>query len=241
MGFADERREFELSTVIYCTCTNSRVYLFYMKKNITERQKQLLKIIYDYFQASGYPPTFEEMRGKLQVASNQSVVDLLKKLVDKGYVKRSEAAARGLTLLPLGYETLGRQPMAPFMGATAGGSPIGAFEITGEWQTLPGGMAKLKDEVFVLRISGDSMINAGIDDNDLVLVQSQKHFASGDIVFAQVGDETTVKRFMSTDQPPYLFLKPENPKCQNILFKDNIELKGKVISVSKNGQWLPVK
>ncbi|MBI2443801.1 MAG: repressor LexA [Candidatus Magasanikbacteria bacterium] len=212
-----------------------------MKKDITERQKQLLGIIYDYFQGSGYPPTFEEMREELKVASNQSVVDLLKKLVENGYIKRSEAAARGLTLLPLGYEALGRQPMAPFMGVAAGGPPIQALAITGEWQTLPGGLAKLKDEVFVLRISGDSMINAGIDDGDQVLVQTQKYFVSGDIVFAQVDDETTVKRFMSTDQPPYLFLKPENPKYQNILFKDNIELKGKVISVSKSGQWLPIK
>ena len=85
------------------------------------------------------------------------------------------------------------------------------------------------------------MINAGIDDGDVVLVKNQKEFISGDIVLAEIGDEATIKRFMSTDTPPYVYLKPENPKYENILFTDEARLTGKVISVFKNGYWKPVK
>ena len=85
------------------------------------------------------------------------------------------------------------------------------------------------------------MINAGIDDGDVVLVQKAKEFSSGDIVLAYDGEEATVKRFVSEDKPPYVYLKPENPKYENILFEENTELKGTVISVLKNGQWRPIK
>ena len=85
------------------------------------------------------------------------------------------------------------------------------------------------------------MINAGIDDGDVVLVKSQKEFVSGEVVLAQIGSDSTVKRFMSEDKPPYVYLKPENPKYKNILFSDDAELKGKVISVLKNGYWKSIK
>lgn len=86
---------------------------------------------------------------------------------------------------------------------------------------------------------GDSMINAGIDDGDTVLVQTKKEFVSGEIVYAQVGDEGTVKRFISDDRPPFVYLKPENPKYENIVFTEQVELKGKVISIFKNNRWIP--
>ena len=93
----------------------------------------------------------------------------------------------------------------------------------------------------MLKISGDSMINAGIDDGDAVLVQTVKEFVSKDIVFAEIGDGGTVKRFISEDKPPYVYLKPENPNYKNILFTDDVRLKGKVISILKKSQWMPAK
>lgn len=85
------------------------------------------------------------------------------------------------------------------------------------------------------------MINAGIDDGDLVLVQEKTEFVSGEIVLADVEGEYTIKRFISEDKPPYTYLKPENPEYPLILFKDNTELKGKVLSCLKNNQWQAVK
>ncbi len=212
-----------------------------MKESITARQKELLIIIHEYIKESGYPPTIGEMRERLGVSSNQSILDLLQKLRQKGVIKRNEGSARNIAILPIGYEALGKPPLVPFLGVAAAGSPIEALEISGAWQEMPGGMAKLQSDVFMLRISGDSMINAGIDDGDVVLVQSKAEFISGEVVLAHKNGEATVKRFISEDKPPYVYLKPENPKYNVIPFTDDVELKGKVISVLKNSNWKSVK
>jgi len=211
-----------------------------MKKGtiITSRQRELLSIIYNYIKSEGYPPTFEEMRKRLNVSSNQSVIDLLNKLEQKNIIKRNESIARSIAILPVGYEILGQPPLAPFLGVTTAGVPINAIEITGEWQTLSPNVSKLKDDVFILKVSGDSMINAGINNGDLVLVKSEKEFTSGTVVLAQIGDEATIKRFISDDKPPYIYLKPENPNYPIIPATDQMTLKGKVISVLKKGVWM---
>lgn len=207
---------------------------------LTLRQKQLLEIIYRYIKDTGYPPSFEEMKDSLGVASNQSVIDLLIKLEGQKLIKRSESQARGIVILPLGYEVLGEPPLIPFLGLSHAGAPIAAMEIEGEWQTLSSDVARLSDQVFLLKISGDSMINAGIDDGDIVLVKNQKEFVSGDIVLADVDGESTIKRFISEDKPPYIYLKPENPEHEIIYFTERVTLKGKIISINKRGQWMPV-
>lgn len=213
-----------------------------MKKGFTtERQKELLSIIYEYVKDTGYPPTFEEMRERLNVSSNQSIIDLLMKLEKQALIKRNEASARSLTILPLGYELLDKPQLIPFLGIATAGMPSEIIEIPGEWQTISQDVKKLTDEVFLLKISGDSMINAGIDSGDIVLVKSDKEFVSGDIVLAYKDGEATIKRFISDDKPPYVYLKPENPNYPVILFTEETELKGKIISILKNGYWKPVK
>ena len=211
-----------------------------MKNIVTERQKQLLWVIYDFIKSTGYPPTFEEMRENLGVSSNQSIADLLEKLKKSNVIKK-ETGARTLAILPLGYEILGAPQLVPFLGVTTAGMPAEAIEISGEWQALSSNVAKLQSDIFMLRISGDSMINAGIDDGDVVLVQTKKEFISKEIVLAEVGGDSTIKRFISEDKPPYVYLKPENPKYKNILFTDEVRLKGKVVSVLKNNYWKQVK
>jgi len=208
---------------------------------ITKRQKQLLEIIYNYIKDTGYPPTFEEMRESLGVVSNQSIIDLLKKLEKQKFLKRNEASARSLTILPHGNKILERPPLIPFLGATTAGSSIEAMEITGEWKQISPEIKELKNNIFILKVYGDSMINAGIENEDIVLVKAQKEFISGDIVLAKIEDGSTIKRFISDDKPPYVYLKPENPKYSNIPFRENMEMIGKVISILKNGYWGPIK
>ena len=196
-----------------------------MEKQITPRQKQLLSILYEYIQDSGYPPTFEEMRQKLDVSSNQSIKDLLEKLKSGGFIRKGESQARGIMILPLGYEALGQPPLAPFVGATSAGAPMQAVSFDGEWMEMPAThydtkIERLKANVYVLRVYGDSMINAGINDGSTVLVQNAKEFFSKEIVLANVSGEYTVKRFISEDKPPYLYLKPENPKYNIIYFTE---------------------
>ncbi len=215
-----------------------------MEGKITKRQKELLNIIYDYIKDFGYPPAFREMKEQLDVVSNQSIIDFLEKLKKHGLIKKGEATARSISILPLGFEAIGKPRLAPFVGVTSAGLPTEAIEIAGEWQTLPSStdkLEKLNSEIFLLKVYGDSMINAGIENEDVVLVKSQKEFVSGDIVLAQIGDESTIKRFISEDKPPYVYLKPENPKYKIQLFSDETRLTGKVISVLKNGYWKSIK
>ena len=206
-----------------------------MKNILTKRQKELLSIIYNYIKNTGYPPSYEEMREELAVSSNQSIKDLLNKLVKINVLRKEEGLARGLSILPLGYKLLEVSPLAPFAGTTAAGLPVEMVEIKGEWQEM-GQVAQLKDPVFILKVFGDSMINAGIDDGDMVLVKSDKEFVSGEIVLAQIGDSSTIKRFMSDDKPPYVYLKPENPNYKNIPFTDDVTLLGKVVQIIKNSK-----
>lgn len=215
-----------------------------MKKQITKRQKQLLSVIYRHIKNTGYPPSFEEMREGIGVTSNQSIIDFLDKLIQKKFIKKEQATARGISILPNGYDVLNKPHMVPLLGVTSAGVPTEAIEITGDWKTLPSiqdKLERLNSEIFLLKISGDSMINAGINDGDVVLVQDQKEFISGDIVLAQIGEESTIKRFISEDKPPHIYLKPENPKYKIIPATDDMRLKGKVISVLSNGHWKRVK
>src|SRR3989304_2919096 len=106
-----------------------------MKKTITERQKQLLEVIYDFSASTGYPPTFEEMRENLGVSSNQSIVDLLEKLRIGGYIKK-DSGARSLAILHLGHSVIGRPALAQILGPTTTGFPAESIEITGAWRPV---------------------------------------------------------------------------------------------------------
>ncbi len=207
-----------------------------------QRQRELLRFIFDYANESGYSPTLKEMREYMEFSSNQAVLDLLKKMELRGLIKKDVSIARSIKILSDGYKDIGERSQIAILGTTSAGAPMEAIEISGEWETtISSDVAKLKDNVFLLKISGDSMINAGIEDGDLVLVKEQKEFVSGDIVLAQIGDESTIKRFISENKPPYAYLKPENPKYENILITEDTQIKGKVISVLKNGQWKSAK
>ncbi|KKR62431.1 repressor LexA [Candidatus Nomurabacteria bacterium RIFCSPHIGHO2_01_FULL_39_220] len=204
-----------------------------MKSLVTQRQKQLLQIIYDFIKNTGFPPTFEEMREKLKVSSNQSVIDLLEKLEQGGAVKRNEGSARSININPLGFKILGKQ-IFPVVGTSAAGAFMESFtDVDFKWMEIPSSMVpnekiKQSDEVFIIKVSGDSMINAGINNEDMLLVRKAKEFKSGDIVVARNSDGTTVKRFIVDGGKRYL--KPENPSYQNIsIIPDEIFFEGKVI------------
>jgi len=158
---------------------------------ITKRQKELLRIIYQHIKTAGFPPTFEEMREKLKVSSNQSVIDLLEKLEQGGAVKRNEGSARSININPLGFKILGKQ-IFPVVGTSAAGAFMESFtDVDFKWMEIPSSMVpnekiKQSDEVFIIKVSGDSMINAGINNEDMLLVRKAKEFKSGDIVDAVI-------------------------------------------------------
>lgn len=210
------------------------------QRGVTKRQKELLLLIYNSYRDNGYPPNFDEFKEKLNISSNQAIIDHLASLERKGLILREEKSARSIKIKPLGYEILEVNPLVPIVGTSYAGAFAESIQIDGNWQEVSRDVQQLQEEVFLIKISGDSMINAGIIDGDQLLVKNQPEFVTGDIVLAQTSEGTTVKRFISQDSPPYLYLKPENPKYQNILFTPDVEMKGKIIGKYESGFIKPL-
>ena len=150
-----------------------------MKKTnkITKRQKDLLLSIYNSLKNEGFPPSFDELKAKLNISSNQAIIDHLSSLEKKGLISREEKSARGIKITPLGFKTIKTNPLIP----VAGNSYAGAFAETfsqSSWMTLSNHVEKLEEQVYIIKINGDSMINAGINDGDHLLVQEKKEFVS---------------------------------------------------------------
>lgn len=198
-------------------------------QSLTERQKQTLMFIYNSIRYSGYPPTLADLKEKLQVVSNQAVLDLLKILEEKKYIRKEEGAARGLQVTQKGYEALNVSAYAPMVGVTAAGPFMDTLEQYGDWQRVSDDLAKLSEKIALFKIKGDSMIGAGINDGDIVVIQYQvNEFRNGDIVLARNDDGTTIKRFVNVSGR--IHLAPENPKYERIPFTPDLRLLGKVIS-----------
>ncbi len=196
-----------------------------MNLKITEKQKKVLEIIYNNIIIEGFPPSLADIRESLNLASNQAVLNYLNLLEKKGFIKREEGQARGIKITPLGLKILGKERLAPIVGFVAAGPYIESFtDINFKWTELPSEIPneKLKqsDDVFIIKVSGDSMINIGIDHGDMLLIKKSKEFRSD--------DGTTVKRFVAEGGKRYL--KPENPAYENMpIIPGEINFEGKVI------------
>jgi repressor LexA len=204
-----------------------------MSNNITKKQLQALEMIYSNIKNFGFPPSMAEMRKMFDVVSNQSVINHLRALEEKGYIKREEGLARGLKILPKGYLALGVDSIAPVVGESSCGPFVEAIEEVGKWMDLPGTVWKndvreSQEKLYIIEVHGDSMINAGIYDGDKLLIKQSSEYRNGDIVVARADDGTTVKRFVHENKKVYL--KPENPAYKNIPFYDDLFLDGKVIA-----------
>lgn len=196
---------------------------------LTERQKQTLLFIYNQIRYSGYPPTLLEIREELQVVSNQAVLDLLRILEQKKCIRKEEGAARGLQVTQKGYEELNVSAYAPMVGVTAAGPFMDTLEQYGEWQEISDELAKLSDKIALFKIKGNSMIGAGLNEGDIVVIQYRvNEFRNGDIVLAKNDEGTTIKRFVNVSGK--IYLAPENPKYERIPFTPDLRLLGKVIS-----------
>jgi repressor LexA len=198
-------------------------------KKITKRQKELLLIIYKFIKDTGYPPTFEEMKERLDVVSNQSIINLLEVLENKKFIEREEGSARGIVINTRGYNTINKKPLVQMAGKTAAGPAMEAIEQK-KWIDMPSGYKKLDFDLkdsFIVEVNGNSMIEAGIYDGDYVLIKKQEEYKSGDIVLARRGDDVTLKRFVYDNGRTYL--KPENPACRIISITHDTFFLGKYI------------
>lgn len=201
-------------------------------KALTKKQENVLKLIAEKVNADGFPPTLQELADKLGVASKNAVLKHLSALEKKGYIgKRESGAARGIRILEsMGYLDGPNVSSVPLVGSVPAGSPLLAEENVERYLTVPKELLpSKKGEYFALKVQGDSMIDAGIHEDDLVVVQHTNYANNGDIVVALIGNETTVKRFMSNGEERYL--KPENTKYTDIRPTEEWSVQGKVIAL----------
>ena len=198
-------------------------------EEITDTQINTLKEIRRFTNHRGFPPTMKELADILGI-SHASAHGQVNQLVRKGYLKREARKARSLAIVREPEDTLSVMIAVPIVGRVAAGRSILAVEnIVGE--IMVEGRIARSGRCFALEVAGDSMVNAGIKERDLVVVREQPVAENGDIVVALLEDEATVKRLFIRDEK--IELRPENPKHRPIPVgpDDGLRILGKVIAV----------
>ncbi|MEX1208401.1 MAG: transcriptional repressor LexA [Acidimicrobiia bacterium] len=200
--------------------------------DISDRQKQILELIHETVQRRGYPPSVREIGEAVGLSSPSTVHSHLSALVEGGYLRRDATKPRAIEVIDTGgYGELRRAPVrdVPLVGRIAAGSPMLAEEDIEEIFPLPTELVG-NEPVIMLRVQGDSMINAGIFDGDLVVVRRQPDARNGELVAALInGEEATVKRFRR--EGDRVLLIAENPAYEPIVLTAGVEIVGKVVAV----------
>jgi repressor LexA len=202
--------------------------------NLTKRQKEIFEFIKSYSDGHGYPPTVRDIGKAIGLTSSSTVHAHLSNLEKVGLLRRDPSKPRAIELLvdrakraKTGLATAAGGAL-PVVGQVAAGSPVLAEENIEDYVQIPD-MAGGDEGEFILSITGDSMIDAGIHDGDHVVVHSQDTATDGDIVIAQVGDsEATCKRFFR--EANHIRLQPENELLEPIL-SDEVTVLGRVVGV----------
>ena len=192
-------------------------------KPLTEKQQQVLTFLKERAQ-DGLPPSVREICSATGIKSTSTVHAYLRLLEDEGYISRQSGLNRAIRLPG---ESVVRVPL---LGKVTAGIPILAVEQVEEYVPYSGG-GYHAGELFALRVSGTSMINAGILDKDIVIVKKTPVAENGDIVVALIGDEATVKRIYR--EKDHNRLQPENDAFEPIIVKEVVVL-GKVVSLLRN-------
>ena len=200
-------------------------------KGLTKRQDEILTYIKEYVVSNGYPPTVREICAAIGVSSPATVHAHLQNLENKGLIKKEETKNRAIELL-VDNEFAPKDDMVvevPLLGKITAGSPIEAIEHPDEYFSLPAYMIPNNKEVFTLNVSGESMINAGIFDGDIIVIEKTNTARNGEIVAAMTAEnEVTLKRFYKEDG--YFRLQPENDTMDPIIL-DHVTILGKAIGL----------
>lgn len=200
-------------------------------EKLTKKQENVLVCIKKFLAEKGYPPTVREIGNQLGLSSSATTQFHICKLAEKGYIRKNNTKNRTIELLVPNEFDKRRDTIVdvPYLGKVTAGNPIEAIEVKGEYFSIPTSVLGKKKEVFALRVLGDSMINAGIFNKDIVIVERVSIAKNGDIVVAMTDeDEVTVKRFYK--EKNHFRLQPENDLMEPIIL-DNVKILGKVVGL----------
>ena len=195
---------------------------------ITDKQTQILEYIKSEILGKGYPPSVRDICQAVNLKSTSSVHSHLETLEKNGYIRRDPTKPRTIEIIDDNFNLVRREVVnVPMVGTVAAGQPILAIENIDNYFPIPSEYMP-NEETFMLKVKGESMINAGILDGDNILVKRQSYAKNGDMVVALVDDSATVKTFYKENG--HIRLQPENDYMDPIILPD-VEILGKVFGV----------
>jgi repressor LexA len=197
--------------------------------DLSTRQKRILEFVKQYISINGYPPTCEEIRAGLQLRSTSMIHRELAAIEEAGHLQRTPAVPRGLRLSEKPEDGVFS---VPFLGIIAAGAPIGFGDPVYEALTLTSDVVRQQEGLFALRVKGDSMIDALVNDGDIVVMKRQGEARNGDMVAVRLldRDETTLKHFFRENG--HVRLQPANPTLEPIyVHPSQVQVQGRVVAI----------
>lgn len=196
---------------------------------ITAKQQEILDYIKEEILRRGYPPAVREICEAVHLKSTSSVHSHLETLEKNGYIRRDPTKPRAIEICDDSFQMVRTETVSlPVIGTVAAGTPILAEENIDQYFPVPAEMVPKGEPSFILKVKGDSMINAGIFSGDQIFVQSCQTARNGDMIVALIDDSATVKTFYKEDG--YIRLQPENDSMEPIIVED-CQILGKVYGV----------
>lgn len=203
-----------------------------MPGKISAKQQEILNYIKEEILKKGYPPTVREICEVVHLKSTSSVHSHLETLENNGYIRRDPTKPRAIEIVDEEFNLTRREMMnIPIVGRVAAGQPLLAAENIEDYFAIPSEFLPSNEELFILVVKGDSMVNAGIYEGDMLIVQKQSVARNGDIVVALLEDSVTVKRFYKESN--YIRLQPENDFMDPIIVP-TCDIVGKVIRLYRS-------
>jgi repressor LexA len=202
-----------------------------MKNELTERQKEVFEFLKDFLRERGFPPTLREIASHFGLRGPKAPQKTLNILERKGYIRKVPGGSRAIEILSYPQFSLTHILSVPIVGRVQAGEPLLAIENIEGYINLDRSLVSSGD-VFLLRVQGDSMIEAHIQDGDFALVKPQPNAENGEIVVALIEDEATIKRIFK--KRDLIRLEPANPKMEPIVVKKGekkITIVGKVVGI----------
>ena len=195
-----------------------------------DKQSQIYEFLKNYTENKGYPPSVREICEAVSLKSTSTVHGHLKRLEKKGLIKRDPTKPRALEIIEF-LQPKREMINIPIVGNITAGTPILATENIEDTFTLPLDFIKHNNELFMLRVSGNSMINAGINDGDLAIIEKTQHASNGDIVVALIDESSTIKRFFKENN--HIRLQPENDAMLPMIV-DDCKILGKLVGIFRS-------
>ena len=198
--------------------------------DVKDKQSEIYEFLKTYTGNKGYPPSVREICEAVSLRSTSTVHGHLKRLEKKGMIKRDPSKPRALEIAELSAP---KKEMIniPIVGKITAGLPILATENIEDTFPIPLDYIKHDKELFMLRVSGQSMVNVGIRDNDLAIIESSQDAINGDIVVALIDDSATIKRFFK--EKNHIRLQPENDTMEPIIL-DDCKILGKLVGIFRS-------